>query len=217
LRQKRRVKKVEDNKGFVYALRHNPTGKYYVGCTRNVERRIHDHITQLKSGTHPVENMQKDFDLYGNDYSYFVLFEAYYGYDAFMAEKHFMSLLNSRDEKIGYNYKDQSHNFSIKNFREHKLSAEKSNELKRTNKENKFWNKYSKHKYSKSKGKTVFYYLRIKNGLTLQEVADKLGVSKQIVSVWEQGGCSPKVDKLSAIANLFSVPVDSLLCEELEA
>lgn len=33
-----------ENKACVYALRHNVTKKTYVGCSRNVQRRIQQHI-----------------------------------------------------------------------------------------------------------------------------------------------------------------------------
>lgn len=108
-------------KNCIYALRHNPTGKIYVGCSNNVERRVHEHLTQLSHNRHPVETMQADFNTYGNDYSYFVLFEAFAAYDAFLMERHFMSLLDTRNPEKGYNHKDNSNNFSLTYFREHKV------------------------------------------------------------------------------------------------
>lgn len=111
------------DKACVYVLKHIPTGKVYVGCSNNVERRINEHISQLKRGTHPVERMQDDFNEYGNDYSYYILFEAYASYDAFMMERHFMSLLDSRDPNKGYNYGDNSLKFSLDDYKENKLNA----------------------------------------------------------------------------------------------
>lgn len=112
-----------EGKACVYALKHNPTGKIYVGCSKNVERRINEHIKQLRSGVHNVKKMQDDFNEYGNDYSYYILFEAYASYDAFMMEKHFMSLLDSRDPNKGYNYGDNSLKFSLDDYKENKLNA----------------------------------------------------------------------------------------------
>lgn len=110
-----------EGKNSIYALKHNPTGKIYIGCSRNVERRIHQHLVQLKSGNHPVELMQADFNTYGNDFSYYVLFEAFAAYDAFLMEKHFMSLLETRNPSKGYNYKDNSNDFSLDYYRERKV------------------------------------------------------------------------------------------------
>lgn len=68
--------------------------------------------------------MQIDFDKYGEDYSYYVLFEAFANYDAFLMERHFMSLLGTRDPHKGYNYKDNSNEFSLSYYREHKIKNE---------------------------------------------------------------------------------------------
>lgn len=65
--------------------------------------------------------MQDDFNKYGGDYSYFVLFEARESYDAFLMEKHFMSLLNTRNPNNGYNYKDHTNDFTLAYYREHKV------------------------------------------------------------------------------------------------
>ena len=107
------------DKACIYVIRHNPTGKVYVGCTKNVERRVSEHMKQLSFGKHPVGMMQDDYNQYGGSYSYFVVFEAYASYDAFMMEKNFMSLLDTRNPQKGYNYKDWSNNFSLDCFKEH--------------------------------------------------------------------------------------------------
>ena len=53
--------------------------------------------------------------------------------------------------------------------------------------------------------------LRKRNNLTQEELADKLGVSRQAVTKWEPGQDAPDIDDLTAIADLFGVTVDSLL------
>ena len=105
----------------IYALKHNPTGKIYVGCSCNVERRIYEHIVQLASGKHTNKLMQEDFNKYGNDYSYYILFKAYANYDAFLMEKHFMSLLKTRNPEHGYNCNDNSKEFSLDNYKRRKV------------------------------------------------------------------------------------------------
>lgn len=109
------------NKAYVYALKHIPTGKIYVGSTKNVKKRIIQHMSLLKSGTHTVKNMQDDFNKYGGDYSFYILFEAYAAYDAHLVERHFMSLLDTRNPAHGYNYKDLSKGFTLENYKEHKI------------------------------------------------------------------------------------------------
>lgn len=56
--------------------------------------------------------------------------------------------------------------------------------------------------------------LRTERGLTQEQLAAKLYVSRTAVSKWETGGGSPNLDSLQAIARLFSVSVDDLLSTE---
>ena len=53
--------------------------------------------------------------------------------------------------------------------------------------------------------------LRKANGLTQQEVADKLNVSNKTVSKWECDDGYPEITMLPAIAEIYSVTVDELL------
>lgn len=58
-----------------------------------------------------------------------------------------------------------------------------------------------------------FRALRKKAGLTQDELADKLGLTRPAVSIWESGGSRPRLDKLSQIADIFGVTVSELLGE----
>lgn len=53
--------------------------------------------------------------------------------------------------------------------------------------------------------------LRQEHGMTQEQVASKLYVSRTAVSKWETGGGSPNLDSLQALARLFDVSVDELL------
>lgn len=57
---------------------------------------------------------------------------------------------------------------------------------------------------------------RKKAGLSQEALAEKLGVSCQAVSRWENGEAVPEVGKLPALAREFGVTVDWLLSEEPE-
>ena len=56
--------------------------------------------------------------------------------------------------------------------------------------------------------------LRREQGLSQEELAGKLEVSRQAVSKWETGASAPDLEKLLALSNLFSVSADYLLREE---
>ena len=53
--------------------------------------------------------------------------------------------------------------------------------------------------------------LRKEKGLTQEELAEKLYVSRTAVSKWESGRGYPNIDSLKAISGFFSVTVDELL------
>ena len=58
--------------------------------------------------------------------------------------------------------------------------------------------------------------LRKKNGWSQEELAERVGVSRQAVSKWEAAGATPELDKLLALSRLFGVSTDFLLRDELE-
>lgn len=52
---------------------------------------------------------------------------------------------------------------------------------------------------------------RIKNNMTQEFVAQRLGVSRQAVSKWENGTSDPSTSNLIAIAKLYNVPPEEIL------
>ncbi len=59
------------------------------------------------------------------------------------------------------------------------------------------------------------YELRKKNGYSQEELADKLGVSRQSVSKWESNSTYPETDKIIQIANLFDCSMDDLINDKV--
>ena len=56
--------------------------------------------------------------------------------------------------------------------------------------------------------------LRKQKGITQEELAEALYVSRTAVSKWESGRGVPSIDSLKAISKYFSVSIDSLLSGE---
>ena len=56
--------------------------------------------------------------------------------------------------------------------------------------------------------------LRKQAGLSQEELADKLGLSRQAVSKWERAEASPDTDNLICLAKLYGVSLDELLSTE---
>ncbi len=59
--------------------------------------------------------------------------------------------------------------------------------------------------------------LRKQAGLSQEELADKLGLSRQAVSKWERAEASPDTDNLICLAKLYNISLDELLSTEDDA
>lgn len=57
----------------------------------------------------------------------------------------------------------------------------------------------------------VFKYLRIQSGLTQQEMADKLKISRSSIGMYENGEREPSFELLENIADYFNVDMNYLL------
>lgn len=56
-----------------------------------------------------------------------------------------------------------------------------------------------------------FVQLRKQSGLSQEQLAEKIGVSRQAVSKWERSEASPDTDNLILLARLYNVSLDELL------
>ena len=57
----------------------------------------------------------------------------------------------------------------------------------------------------------VIYRLRTKNGLSQDELAEKVFVTRQAVSRWENGDTVPNTETLKLLSRLFNVSINTLL------
>ena len=60
------------------------------------------------------------------------------------------------------------------------------------------------------------YQLRKKSGLSQEQLAEQMNVSRQAISKWESGSAFPESEKLIIISNFFGVTVDYLLKDDEE-
>lgn len=90
---------------YVYSIKHNVTGREYIGRTQNFDKRIAHHMADLRRGKHPVLDMQHDFDDYGDDFTISILEEI----TEFSQNKREYELMEEHESYIrgkGYNYRD---------------------------------------------------------------------------------------------------------------
>ena len=57
----------------------------------------------------------------------------------------------------------------------------------------------------------IIYELRTKKGLSQEELAEKVFVTRQAVSRWETGETIPNIDTLKLLSQLFDVSINTLL------
>ena len=60
------------------------------------------------------------------------------------------------------------------------------------------------------------YTLRRRSGLSQEQLAERLNVSRQAISKWESGQSVPESDKLIVISDFFGVSLDYLLKENVD-
>lgn len=56
--------------------------------------------------------------------------------------------------------------------------------------------------------------LRTARGLSQEQLAERIDVSRQVITKWENGSGTPKIENLLALAKYFGISVDSLLGRE---
>lgn len=59
--------------------------------------------------------------------------------------------------------------------------------------------------------KDIIHELRIKSGLSQEELAQRLMVTRQAVSRWENGETMPNTDTLKLLSEVFDVSINTLL------
>lgn len=61
------------------------------------------------------------------------------------------------------------------------------------------------------------YQLRRSRGMSQEQLAEQIGVSRQTISKWEGGLSTPDLDKLIALADCFEITLDGLVREDLSS
>lgn len=197
-------KNAMENVGIVYAIRHNPTGKIYVGSTTDLISRIAVHMSKLRNNQHPCVAMQRDFNEHGDDYSAAILYKNDPNKtDLTQVEHDYMEILNTRDPDKGYNGNDPSNAFD---------------------KDSLLWSAVPKIGNARTKKgdfqkgfRTWLFEARTGSGMTQLEVANKAGVSESYYAMIEKGQRQQRMDITLAakFSSIFNIPLDRIV--EMEA
>lgn len=89
----------------VYALKQIDTGRVYIGSSNDVAERIREHKRLLRRHSHPVEDLQSDYDLYGDNFDVEEL-DVEENDKQWRKEYEWMARYRSYERGKGYNYKD---------------------------------------------------------------------------------------------------------------
>ncbi len=89
----------------IYRITHNVTGRSYIGSTENFEKRIKSHIDALRGDRHPVRDMQRDYNEYGDDFTIEKIWIVQSPEDH-GKEYELMDKYRTRIRGVGYNYQD---------------------------------------------------------------------------------------------------------------
>lgn len=66
-------------------------------------------------------------------------------------------------------------------------------------------------------GQNLQFLRRMRRGMTQEDLAERMGVSRQTISKWETGEALPEMDKAIEICGFFSCTMDALFREDMSA
>ncbi|OLR59429.1 hypothetical protein BHF70_07220 [Anaerostipes sp. 494a] len=60
-------------------------------------------------------------------------------------------------------------------------------------------------------------FLRKENRMSQEKLAERINVSRQAISKWEQGTAVPDTDNIVQLSKFFQVPIEYLLFDEYDS
>lgn len=57
--------------------------------------------------------------------------------------------------------------------------------------------------------------LRTENGMTQEQLGERIGVSNKTISRWETGNYMPPVDSLKILSEIYHISINEILCGEI--
>lgn len=93
----------------IYCIKNSIDGKFYVGQSKNIRKRINQHENMLKNGIHYNPFLQKEYDENGRGVFIFIILEKFKKYDSekmAKREKYWIKRLRTKEREFGYNIND---------------------------------------------------------------------------------------------------------------
>lgn len=169
------------NELYIYKIECSKNGKKYIGRTSNIVARKQHHFYDLRHGIHKVEDLQDDFNKYGEDAFTFELLETYRKsksekkeLENSSKERKWMCFYRSYIRELGYNYKDQMfQHFSPEFLRfdlRHDDTSGKDGDMPRVRLDQDYWKYVFRDELRKHKQKDIAKVL----GCSQQTVSNKI-------------------------------------------
>ena len=92
-------------KSGIYLIKNIISNKEYIGRSKNLQVRKHEHWNKLRKGIHKNPHLQASHNKYGKYSLYFVVLEYCEPKDLKVREQWWIDLLDTTDRKKGYNLK----------------------------------------------------------------------------------------------------------------
>lgn len=87
----------------VYKITNKVNGKYYIGSSKDIQKRFNSHITDLDNGTHNNTYLQRSWDKYGKDNFEFTILEETSLDDLRNRETYYIKEFDATNHNVGYN------------------------------------------------------------------------------------------------------------------
>jgi group I intron endonuclease len=69
------IEKIDGIISGIYCIENSINGKMYIGSSKNIKRRWHEHLSELRLGHHDNDYLQKSYNKYGKDIFFFYVMD----------------------------------------------------------------------------------------------------------------------------------------------
>ena len=99
----------------IYKIINKINGKYYIGSSKNIQRRWNEHKSELNRGIHQNSYLQNSWNKYGENNFHFVIEKEVPKQTLIMEEQKYLDKIKNNRRKICYNLEFQTHGSPCEN------------------------------------------------------------------------------------------------------
>lgn len=104
----------EETGAGIYKIRNKVNDKYYLGSTRNLRKRMREHLSMLRNNKHGNAHLQNAFNKHGEDAFIFeIQLRAVYEEHLVMLEQAYLDTFTPYVRGMGYNISDNAKSYRV--------------------------------------------------------------------------------------------------------